>query len=292
MKLQKIKLGDTIGVIAPASGDKNDVINYNISSFKNLGFKIKEGKNLRKKQEYLSAPDKERAKDLMEMFEDKDVKAIISYRGGYGCIKMMPYLDFNIIKKNPKILCGFSDLTVLLNSISQKTGLTTFHGPMINSKITSDKSTEESLLSMLTDDSNLIDISTNEFKIINPAPFRASLCGGNLTMLCSSIGTPYEISTKNKVLMLEDINEENYAIDRALMQLKLSKKLDSCKGFLIGHFTPYNPKTLETILSILTPYNKPIIIGVPFGHDYPNLTLPIGGSFIFDPSKESIKIKY
>lgn len=292
MKIKKLKLGDTIGIIAPASGDKNEVIDYNISSFKNLGFKVKEGKYIRNKQDYLSASDKERAEDFMNMIKDKDVKAIFAYRGGYGSIRIIPYLDFNIIKKNPKILCGYSDLTILLNHITQKTGIPTFHGPMINSKISSDKITKESLLSMLTKENNSINIQTKNLKIINPLHFKGTLCGGNLTVLCSSIGTPYEINTRNKILMIEDINEENYSIDRLLTQLKFSGKLSSCKGFLIGHFTPYNPKTLNVILSILKPYNKPIICGIPFGHDYPNLTLPLGSTITFNPNTEELKLKY
>lgn len=292
MKIKKLKLGDTIGIIAPASGDKNEVIDYNISSFKNLGFKVKEGKYIRNKQDYLSASDKERAEDFMNMIKDKDVKAIFAYRGGYGSIRIIPYLDFNIIKKNPKILCGYSDLTILLNHITQKTGIPTFHGPMINSKISSDKITKESLLSILTKENNSINIQTKNLKIINPLHFKGTLCGGNLTVLCSSIGTPYEINTRNKILMIEDINEENYSIDRLLTQLKFSGKLSSCKGFLIGHFTPYNPKTLNVILSILKPYNKPIICGIPFGHDYPNLTLPLGSTITFNPNTEELKLKY
>ncbi|MGV1064437.1 S66 peptidase family protein [Clostridium perfringens] len=292
VKFQKLKVGDTIGIVSPASGDSDDVINYNISSFKNLGFKIKEGKYLRKKNDYLAASDEERAKDLMEMFKDKEVKAIVAYRGGYGCIRILPYLDIGIIKKNPKILCGYSDLTVLLNYLSQKTGLITFHGPMINSKISSDEITKNGFLSMLTDESNLINISTKDFKVENKELFRGILCGGNLTMICSTLGTPYEINTRNKILMIEDVNEENYAIDRCLMQLKLSGKLDSCRAFLIGYFTPYNPKTINTILSILLPYKKPIIYNIPFGHDYPNITLPIGSSILFDKTKDKLIIKY
>lgn len=292
VKFQKLKVGDTIGIVSPASGDSADVINYNISSFKNLGFKIKEGKYLRRKNDYLAASDKERAEDLMEMFKNKEVKAIIAYRGGYGCIRMLPYLDMGVIKKNPKILCGYSDLTVLLNYLSQKTGLITFHGPMINSKISSDEITKNSFLSLLTDESNLINISTRDFKVENKELFRGILCGGNLTMICSTLGTPYEINTRNKILMIEDVNEENYAIDRYLMQLKLSGKLDSCRAFLIGYFTPYNPKTINTILSILLPYKKPIIYNIPFGHDYPNITLPIGSSILFDAAKDKLIIKY
>ncbi|MDM0963720.1 LD-carboxypeptidase [Clostridium perfringens] len=292
VKFQKLKVGDTIGIVSPASGDSADVINYNISSFKNLGFKIKEGKYLRRKNDYLAASDKERAEDLMEMFKNKEVKAIIAYRGGYGCIRMLPYLDMGVIKKNPKILCGYSDLTVLLNYLSQKTGLITFHGPMINSKISSDEITKNSFLSLLTDESNLINISTRDFKVENKELFRGILCGGNLTMICSTLGTPYEINTRNKILMIEDVNEENYAIDRYLMQLKFSGKLDSCRAFLIGHFTPYNPKTINTILSILLPYKKPIIYNIPFGHDYPNITLPIGSSILFDAAKDKLIIKY
>lgn len=292
MKLQKLNFLDTIGIIAPASGDKNEVINYNISLFKNLGFKIKEGKYIRNKKGYLSASDKERAEDFMNMIKDTKIKAIFAYRGGYGSIRIMPYLDFNIIKKNPKIICGYSDLTILLNYITQKTGLITFHGPMINSKIISDTETKESLLSILTEENTNIKISTENLQVINPTHFKGNLCGGNLSVICSSLGTPYELNTKNKVLMIEDINEENYAIDRLLMQLKLSGKLSLCKAFLIGHFTPFNPKTIEIILSILKPYNRPIICGLSFGHDYPNLTLPIGSLIDYNPNSEILKLKY
>lgn len=292
MRLQKLKKGDTIGVIAPASGDNLKNLEENINVFKNLGFNIKEGKYLRKKNEYLAGSDKERAEDLMNMFKDKNVKAIVAYRGGYGCIRMLPYLDLSTIKKNPKILCGYSDLTVLLNYITKKTGMTTFHGPMVNSKIFLNRETKNSFLSMLKDNSNFIEIPIKKSDFINKKSFKGSICGGNLSVICNSIGTPYEIDTNNKILMLEDVNEENYSIDRSLMQLKLSKKLEKCNGFLLGQFTPNNPSTLKSILSILVPYNKPILYNLPFGHDYPNLTIPIGGILNFNKEDNHLKIKY
>lgn len=282
--------GDTIGIITPASGEKTNSMDKNIEQLQQLGFKIKEGKYLRKCSEYLAGDDKERAYDLLEMFNDKNIKGIICYRGGYGSIRMMQYLDWKIIKKNPKIFCGYSDITILLNNITSITNLITFHSPMVNSNF-SNELTREYFLNMLMNPCSTFDINLKNFpqiKIYNKKNIKGKLCGGNLSMICSSIGTPYEINTKNKILLIEDINEENYSIDRMLMQLLLSNKLNTCSGFILGHFTPSNENTEKIILDILKPLNKPIVIGFPSGHDYPNIILPIGAKTFLDIDNNTI----
>lgn len=288
--LTKLCLGDTIGIISPAGCEKNNLMDYNINRLKQLGFIIKEGKNLRKINNYLAGTDKERAFDFMEMFKDQSVKAILCYRGGYGSIRMMHYVDWSIVKNNPKIFCGFSDITLLLNYINKIAHIPTFHTPMVNSNL-DDKITQKYFLNLLTKNNNLINIKNfDSIKVFNSKNIEGSLCGGNLSVICSAIGTPFDINTDNKILLIEDINEPIYKIDKMLTQLLLCGKLDKCKGFIIGYFTPYDKDTLELIKDILLPLKKPIILGFPIGHEYPNISLPLGSNISIDFSKDNIKL--
>lgn len=273
-----LKKGDSIGIISPASGNDKDTFDKYIENIKLLGFNIIEGKNMRNINSYLSASDLERATDLNDMFKNDDIKAIICFRGGYGSMRMIEHIDLSLIKKNPKFFCGYSDITLLLNYINSKTGLITFHGPMVKSDFC-DIETKKSLIETLTLPlkNKCIDLNSfNGVKSYNEKKITSSIVGGNLSIICSSLGTPYEIDMYKKVLLVEEVNEAPYAVDRMLTQLKASKKLESCSGFLIGHFTPINTNLLDVVLNILLPLNKPIMIGLPVGHSYPNITLPIG----------------
>lgn len=245
---------------------------------------------MRKVNNYLAGTDEERASDFMDMFEDPEVNAILCYRGGYGSIRMMPYVNWNVIKNNPKIFCGFSDITLLLNYINKISNTPTFHTPMVNSNL-NDKITQKYFLKLLMQNNVTIDL--NEFdsiEIFNKKYINGHLCGGNLSMICSSLGTPYAINTDNKILFLEDINEPIYKIDRMITQLLMSGKLDKCKGFILGYFTPYDISILDLIKKILLPLNKPIILGFPSGHSYPNVSLPIGSNISIDFSQNIISI--
>lgn len=288
--LDRLCIGDTIGIISPAGCERNNLIDYNINQIKDLGFKIKEGTNLRKINGYLAGTDKERANDFVEMFNNPLIKAILCYRGGYGSIRMMRYVNWGIIKQNPKIFCGFSDITLLLNYVNSISGAPTFHTPMANSNF-KDELTKKYFLNLLTQNNNIIDLNKfNSIKFFNQKNITGILCGGNLSMVCSALSTPYDINTTNKILLLEDINESIYKIDRMLTQLLLSKKLNKCSGFILGHFTPYNEDVYSLIKEILLPLNKPIIIGFPIGHDYPNISLPIGSNISLDFNKSVIHI--
>lgn len=278
-------------MISPAGCEKNNVMDSNLNKLKALGFKVKESKNLRSINGYLAGTDKERAIDFMDMFKDQTVKAIICYRGGYGSIRMMPYVDWKIIKNNPKIFCGFSDITLLLNYINKVSNIPTFHTPMVNSNLY-DLTTQKYFLNLLTQ--NSISVNLKDFNCIetfNINNISGNLCGGNLSIICSAIGTPYDINTDNKILLLEDVNEPVYKVDRMLTQLLMCGKLDKCLGFIIGDFLPYNNNTLELIKNILIPLKKPIILGFPLGHAYPNISLPLGTNISIDFSKNTIFIK-
>lgn len=296
---KKLKLGDTIGVISPASPEKIEVIDKGIETIENLGFKVKVGKNLYSKKGFFAGGDLERAKDIMDMFLDDNVKLILCMRGGYGSMRIIEYLDFEEIKKHPKLFMGFSDITILLNNIYQKSGLITFHGPMVSSNLL-DTYTLKSFLDTLT-------ISKNEFNISNPdhLPMECSIngisegmvVGGNLCLICSTLGTPYEIDTNDKILFIEEISEAPYKIDRMLTQLLLNNKLQNCRGFILGQFKDcglpnYDRSfTLEEVLEDrIFSLKKPTLNHFMSGHSYPKLTLPIGANVRIDCNIGEIKI--
>lgn len=299
LKGKSINTDSTIGIIAPASPEDKDIINEKIELFKNIGFKIKLGKHLYNKYGHLAGNDFDRASDIIDMFLDKDVDGIICFRGGYGSIRTLKYINKNIIKNNPKFFCGFSDITILLNYFASL-GLITFHGPMINSNFADEKTLEYLLkIASFTGKNYTYDLNLfNEVKIINGSDFSGKIVGGNLSMICSSIGTPYEIKTNSSILLIEEVNEYPYAIDRMLTQLIKSKKLNKCKGIIIGHLSGCELKNYNHSLTIeqviedrLKPLNIPIIKGLPFGHSYPNITIPIGCKARFDLKEMKLVLK-
>lgn len=292
-----IKLGDTIGILAPASGAENSFIDEKIYILKNLGFKIKTGKHLYDKLGYLAGTDEDRASDLMNFLCDDHIKMIMCLRGGYGSMRILPYLDFKKLKNVNKIFMGYSDITCLLNTLYSKLGLVTFHGPMATSDF-NDKYTLNSFINTVTN-------VTSSYNIANPphiplicngkANATGKLIGGNLSIICSTLGTPYEINTHNKILFIEDVSEDVYSIDRMLCQLKFSGKLNNCSGFLLGQFKNCNNKnTSYTLNDVFHDYifslNKPVISNFMSGHDSPNLTLPIGSTVKLDVKKSRLCI--
>ena len=297
-KLKKLKKNiSTIGIIAPASSNEKFIMEENIEKFKELGYNIKLSKNLYNINKYLSSTDKERANDLNDMFKDKNVDAIMCYRGGYGCIRMAKYLNLNLIKSNPKIFCGYSDITLLLNYISHQCNFPTFHGPMINSDF-QDKLTKDYFESILENKYPLIkyDISkltNNDYEVFHRKSFIGRLVGGNLSLICSTLSTPYEINFNNNILLIEEVSEKPYAIDRMLSQLISSNKLKNLSGIILGKFTDCdgdkNSFSVDDLIKEkLLPLKIPIIKGFPFGHDYPNITIPIGSFFKFDPCNDTL----
>jgi len=297
LKGKALTNGSTIGIIAPASPEDKKFINEKITLFSSIGFNIKLGKHLYSSYGHLAGYDSERGSDITDMFLDKSVDGIMCFRGGYGSIRTLPYIDPKIIKNNPKFFCGYSDITILLNYFA-KLGLITFHGPMINSDF-NDTETLKSFIN-ISSSSSSIAYSLNEYKdisYINPSSFSGKIVGGNLSMICSSIGTDFEINMKNSILLLEDIDEHPYSIDRMLTQLLFGRKLDSCRGIILGSFKgcdlPDSSRSLtlkETILDRLGVLDIPIITGFPFGHSYPNITIPIGCNGYFSCKNKQLKI--
>ncbi|MBA5851395.1 LD-carboxypeptidase [Clostridium sp. cel8] len=302
---KRLKKGDTIGIISPSSFIKPEDIKNSIKILKDLGFNVKEGKHIYDKWGYLAGNDIDRANDLMDMFQDDSVDMILCVRGGYGAMRILPLIDFNIIKKHPKIFAGFSDITVLINTIYSKCNFVTFHSPMCNSNL-EDKITLESFLNTLTYGykpfkiKNVKGISNNylrNLKNLNETSASGILVGGNLSLISGTIGTPYEIDTKDKILFIEDVNEEPYKIDKMLTQLILSNKLQECSGIILGQFTNCTLSnyersfTLDEILEDrVISIGKPTIINFQCGHSYPRLTIPIGANVSIDCKNQIISV--
>lgn len=294
IKPKRLKKGDTIGLISPGSFINEDQLEESIENVEKLGFKTKYSNRILNKLGYLGGSDQERAKDVNEMFADDEVDGIICARGGYGCSRMLPYLNYELIKKNPKVLMGYSDITSLLYGIYQKTGLVCFHGPVGIS--TFNEFTMKYLSPLVFDGvDNLMlkterkDVEDPAYKLwtINKGKSIGQLVGGNLSIVVSLIGTEFDIDTEGKIIFLEEIGEEPYRIDRMLTQMIESGKFDKAAGLCLGIFRKCNPDeddpdfedsfTLREVLKDrLGNLDIPVNYGMAFGHVNDKFTLPFG----------------
>ncbi len=300
----KIKPGSTIGIIAPASSAGEIKTRQAVEFAKALGYQIKEGKSIYASRGYLAGEDNLRAGDINEMFKSKDIDAIICIRGGYGTPRILDKIDYSVIRKNPKIFIGYSDITALHIAIHQKAGLLTFHGPMLASDFV-DSAESQSIQYLI----KMLESKNECIEIVNPMGFpiksltkgkaRGKLIGGNLAMICSTIGTPYEIDTKNCLLFLEDIGEEPYKIDRMLTQLRLAGKLRDANGIILCSFTDCHASNESSSLSlqqvikdIIIKCCKPVLMGYMAGHCKPNITIPIGAEAVMNCESLSLTVKH
>lgn len=303
-KINKLKKGDTIGIINPAfPNPQNREYKEMFEALEKYGFKVKLGKTYSLKDGYLAGTDEERAQDVMDMFLDPEVKGIICMRGGYGASRMVDLLDYEAIKKNPKFFVGFSDITVLINNINQKCGFPTVHG-LVGCYLGANSYkdfTREDFEKLLFDDQKgrIIKSPNDNVEIINGGKVIGETCGGNLSLLATLAGSPYEVDFTDKVVIIEEVGEEPYQIDRYLSSLRLCGSLDKAKGFILGYFTDCNPsesrKNDQTVLDIINHYfkglNKPTVYNFPIGHDFPTVNLPIGVEVELDADNKTVEIR-
>lgn len=289
---QKLKPGDTIGMIAPASSFPSSRIQKTEENMKMLGLKIKWGKNINHKYGYLAGKDDARISDLHDMFADTEIKAIWCIRGGYGCTRIIENLDYELIKNNPKILIGYSDVTALLISIYYRTGLVGFHGPVGSSTFSDYTKTHVENILFGKEKNSLIYQSSNNTSSSRPGfeSFTISkgsaigqLMGGNLSLLAAMCGTGFQMDLAGKLLFIEDIEEKPYRIDRMLTQLRSTYDLTKCAGIVCGIFEDCQPDkddrslTLkETLQDRLGDLGIPVGYGYSFGHITDQCTFPIG----------------
>lgn len=287
-KPRALKEGDVIGIIAPSSPALIEKV-YKAKKYINqLGFKVKLGSSCFETRGYLAGQDNDRARDLMNMFKDKTVNGILCLRGGYGASRILEKIDYGIIKENPKIFVGYSDITVLHTAFNQIGNLVTFHGPMAAPNMSEliDQFTINSFLKGITSTDPLGEIRNpiaEKIGCLVPGEATGEIIGGNLAMIAGTLGTPYEINTKGKLLLLEEVAEEPYRVDRMLTQLKLAGKFKDASGIIIGDFKDCIPKEYENSLTLMevfqntiTPCKKPTIYNLKVGHCFEKITLPLG----------------
>ncbi len=286
----KLSKGDLIGVISPAtSPDDHTVIERGVKYIEKLGYQVEVGKNVGKYHGYLAGSDDERLEDLHYMFKNKNIKAVFCLRGGYGASRLLDKINYKIIKSNPKIFVGFSEITSLQSAFLEKTGLITFAGPMIYPDFSDDVSpfTEEFFWRIISSNKKIgrLEFPDNaKLPGMTKGNTSGKIVGGNLSVLNSLIGTAYFPNLKDKILLLEDIKELPYKIDRMLNHLRLTNAFKNLRGILLGRFVDcfeHDPmkKTLtlgEVMEDYLGKMKIPIIYAFPHGHITDKVTVPIG----------------
>jgi muramoyltetrapeptide carboxypeptidase len=306
LKPKRLIPGDTVGLVLPASAAfEADDISFAKDQMEALGFKVVIGQHAYDKWGYFAGRDKDRAADINAMFADDRVSAVVCYTGGWGSPRVLPYLDYDLIARKPKVLIGYSDITALLNAVHQRTGLITFHGPVGASNFDAYTIDNFKRVVMTAEPAGVLNPPakkpnelvdrTNRIVKLVPGKATARLAGGNLTMVASLMGTPHEVDTTGAILFLEDIHEEYYRIDRMLTTLALAGKLDRLAGFVWGRCTQCEVKgptfSMEEILRDRfgnAPY--PVMSGLSFGHIEQKLVLPIGVNATLDAASGTLSL--
>jgi muramoyltetrapeptide carboxypeptidase len=308
IKPKRLHKGDTIALVTPGSYITEEEKEKSINNISSLSFNVTYSDRLMEKKGYFSATDKGRAADLNEMFEREDVNGIMCARGGYGCARILPFLDYNLIRNNPKPFIGFSDVTAIHFALYKKSKLVTFHGPVSISTFSrfSTKNFEDVLMKpafeLRMSNSNS-DNNYNPYGITTIAEGTASgeLIGGNISIVTSLIGTEYDIDYAGRIIFLEEFLEEPYRVDRMLTQLLQAGKFDNAAGVALGVFKLCEPKKsnpafsdsfslMEVLKERLGNLGIPVVYGLSFGHVVDKLTLPFGIKAELNTEKQELKL--
>jgi muramoyltetrapeptide carboxypeptidase len=295
IKPHRLNPGDTIGIVSPASAPPDPKnIDRSIEILQRLGFRTKLAPNARRRWGFLAGSDRQRAADIMTMFEDRKVRAIVCMRGGYGTARLLPLLDYAAIRAHPKIFVGYSDITSLHCAFLRRAGLVSFHGPMLNSDFVKADFPEfawenfrRTLTQAAAPGSLCQGYQQKTVSILRSGTASGPLLGGNISILCTTLGTPWQPSFKNRILFFEDVGEVPFRFDRMLTHLLNAGLLQQVAGVAIGINSnckdPSARKTREYRQTMddvfeerLRPLGVPVVTGLPFGHIRFNATLPIG----------------
>ncbi len=294
LKPRRLAAGNTVGLVAPAGPAADDEsVRYSIELLQSFGFRVKPGRHVFERTQYLAGDDRDRAADVNAMFADDAVDAVFTLRGGYGTQRMLPYLDYELIANNPKVFVGSSDITAILIAMHEKTGLVGFHGPSAAGNY-SDYALAEFRKVLWEPAANTrigaapsIDVRPgqverrNRLTRVAGGTGRGRLVGGNLTLVSTLMGTPYEPDFRDRIVFLEDVNEAPYRIDRMLTQLWLAGKLQQAAGLAFGKFTKTedegNTFSIEEIIrQRCGDLGIPVVSGLMIGHIADKTTVPIG----------------
>jgi muramoyltetrapeptide carboxypeptidase len=306
-----LKPGDTVGLITPSTYVSNpDSLQLAERTMDFFGLKYKYGRNVRKRNGYLGGTVEERVADLHEMFADPAVRAVFALRGGYGSSQLLDRLDYGLIRRNPKIFLGYSDITALHLAIHRRSGLVTFHGPTPLSRFS--PYTQEHFRRALFEPKPLGVLRNppdsdplrpaHSTRTVRPGKARGPLTGGNLTLISTTLGTPYEIDTRGKIFFLEDVEEQPYSIDRMLTHLRLAGKFDEAAGVVFGECADCRPRDFrpsfesnfslgEILDEILGKLRVPVLFGLTIGHTPDQLTLPLGLMATLDADDGTLAIE-
>ena len=309
LKPRRLSPGDTVGVVAPATATCQQVeLDIVRESLEGLGLKVRTGEHVMNRYGSLGGADRDRAADINRFFGDRDINAVLPTRGGWGSARLLPLLDFDVIRRNPKIILGYSDITALLNGIHARTGLVTFHGPNGGGRWDTYSldwvkrvlfSGEAATFSnpKTTNDRNVLTQIEHRTRTITPGRARGRLLGGNLSVLTGILGSPYVPNFDGAILFLEDVEEQPYRVDRMMTSLKLAGVLQRVRAVIFGTCLDCNPGpgfasfTLEEILNDhLKPLGVPAWQGAMIGHGMPQWTLPVGLEVEVDASAGTLKM--
>ena len=285
IKPPALKPNATIGIVSPSSWMKKSDLKTAISVFEDKGYHIVIGESVYLRENTYAGKPQERANDINTMFANAEIDAIICARGGYGANRILPFLDYDLIKTNPKIFMGYSDITALLTSMTQQTGLVTFHGPMLTTFKNGDVDYNFDLMEKtLSSNENVVIQSPSDLpiNILKSGNASGPLWGGNLCLLINRLGTKDQLNTDGSILFIEDIGEYLYAFDRMMVHAKEAGMFNKIKGLIIGELvdmkdqdTPFGKSTDEIVMDVCNNLNIPIISNFPCGHGIYQATMPI-----------------
>jgi len=289
----KLEPGDTIGIAAPASPFNLKKFKSGVSVLESMGFKTFCPEGIFNKNGYLAGGDENRAAVLNDLFSDIRIKAIVCARGGFGSMRILSLLDYDIICKNPKIIAGYSDVSALLSFLYEKCRLVTFHGPMVTTLSEASKRTRMAMFSTLTNRSDF-EIKLRKGVSLKTGITSGTLLGGNLATLCHLTGTSCLPSYRGHILFIEEKGEALYRIDRMLTQMKLAGCFNGLAGLLLGSFTDCGPakEIYKVVIGVFGEMDIPVLAGFDGGHGKENITIPLGIKTTLDAGRKIISFKW
>ena len=306
LKPLALRPGDQIGLIAPSSPPSDPaVIDRAVKGLEHVGFKVVLGAAVRKRLGFLAGDDKSRAADLNRFIRDRRTRAVMCLRGGHGCTRILPLLDKSAFKRDPKVLCGYSDVTALHLFMLAQVGSVAFHGPMGGADFSRDKLDHYTMAHFVRSVAepepagSVFDGSKRRGVVMRRGSASGIIVGGNLSVLCALLGTPYFPKLKGSILLLEDVNEPPYRIDRMLTQLRLSGVLAGVKAIGLGAFSACDDRikargrqSTENVLEErLATLGVPVVAGLPFGHIDSHATFPLGVKATLDARRGDLIIE-